>query len=75
MASSTIIATNNGVISKAKAVDYGIINISYGQPTVKLTYDLPFRISFSNITVPGYSYPSNVPPIGIQVIGFTNWIL
>lgn len=35
---------------------------------------LPFRIRFKSITVPTYG-PSNVPPIGIAIIGFNNYIL
>lgn len=35
---------------------------------------IPFRIRVTNITVPGYS-PTNVPPIGIAIIGFNNYIL
>lgn len=75
MATATIVKSNNGSAKKLKTIDYPIINISYGKPIVKIKYDLPFRVRFSTITVPGYSYPNNVPPIGIQVIGFTNWIL
>ncbi len=36
--------------------------------------ELPFRIRFTNIIVPGYG-PNNVPGIGIQVIGYSNYIL
>jgi hypothetical protein len=35
---------------------------------------LPFRVAFTNIGQPGYS-PSNVPPIGIAIIGLNNYIL
>ena len=35
---------------------------------------VPFRIRVTNITVPGYS-PTNIPPIGIAIIGFNNYIL
>lgn len=35
---------------------------------------MPFKIRVTNITVPGYS-PTNVPPIGIAIIGFNNYIL
>jgi|LakMenE01Jun11ns_1017448.scaffolds.fasta_scaffold9959440_21 hypothetical protein len=35
---------------------------------------LPFRVRFTAIQVPGVS-PSNVPPIPLQVIGFSNYIL
>ena len=37
-------------------------------------YDVPFKIRVTNITVPAYS-PSNVPPIGIALIGINNYIL
>lgn len=39
-----------------------------------LIYDIPFKVRIKNITVPGYT-PSNVPPIGIAIIGFNNYIL
>lgn len=35
---------------------------------------LPFRIKFTAIQVPGYS-ATNVPPIPLQIIGFSNYIL
>ena len=35
---------------------------------------IPFKIRVTNITVPGYS-PTNVPPIGIAIIGLNNYIL
>ena len=35
---------------------------------------LPFRIKFTAIQIPGFS-PTNVPPIPLQVIGFSNYIL
>lgn len=35
---------------------------------------VPFYVRFTNITVPGYG-PSNVPGIGVQVIGYSNYIL
>lgn len=40
----------------------------------EVIYNVPFKIRITNITVPGYS-PSNVPPIGIAIIGFNNYIL
>lgn len=36
--------------------------------------ELPFKIRITNITVPGYS-PTDVPPIGIAIIGINNYIL
>jgi hypothetical protein len=61
--------------SRFKTVDYPITRINYKAPFgVKVKQDLPFRVRFTTITVPGYG-PFNVPPIGIAVIGFNNYIL
>ena len=35
---------------------------------------LPFRIRFTLIQIPGYT-PTTVPPIPLQIIGFSNYIL
>lgn len=40
----------------------------------KVIYNVPFKIKVINITVPSYN-PSNVPPIGLAIIGFNNYIL
>lgn len=60
--------------NSVKTIDYGIININDIQPTVVIEETVPFRISLTNIMIPGYS-ASNIPGIGIQVIGFSNYIL
>lgn len=41
---------------------------------VKINQVLPFRVKFTNIMVPGYG-PNNIPGIGLQVIGYNNYIL
>ena len=41
---------------------------------IRVKEELPFRIKFTNIGIPSYG-PTNVPPIGIAVIGFNNYIL
>lgn len=74
MATATIVKSNNGSLKKAKAIDYGIIKISQGKPTTKIKSTLPFRVKFTNIMVPGYG-PNNPAPIGIAIIGFSNYIL
>lgn len=48
--------------------------INYKPRTVSIEYKLPFRIRFTSIMVPGYG-PNNVPPIPLQVIGYSNYIL
>jgi hypothetical protein len=55
--------------------DYPLVKIAEGKRLVKIQQTLPFRVRFINITVPGYSFPNNVPPIGIAIIGFNNYIL
>jgi hypothetical protein len=61
--------------SKLKAVDYPIANIRYTPPFgVKVKDELPFRVRFTNIGVNSYG-ENNVPPIGIAIVGFNNYIL
>ena len=55
--------------------DYPLVKIAEGKRLVKIQQTLPFRVRFINITVPGYSFPNNVPPVGIAIIGFNNYIL
>lgn len=74
MATAVIKNTQKQRLTKAKAIAYGIINIVYRPKKVEIKHTLPFRVRFTTITVPGYS-SSTVPPIGIQVIGFSNYIL
>lgn len=40
----------------------------------KIDQDLPFRIRFTSIGIPGYA-PPGFPGIGIQIIGYNNYIL
>ena len=42
--------------------------------TTTVTEILPFRLTITNIGIEGYS-ASNPPGIGVQVIGFSNYIL
>lgn len=58
----------------ATAFAYGILNISNNQRSISVNEVLPFRVSFTNIGIPGYS--ANSPaPIGIAIVGFNNYIL
>lgn len=41
-------------------------------PHIKLEQKLPFRVRFTNVQIPG---EFGIPPIGIAVIGFNNYIL
>lgn len=54
--------------------DFLITRIEDKSPRVSIEETIPFRVRLTNITVPGYS-STNIPGIGIQVIGFSNYIL
>jgi len=73
---ATAIINNNTKrkLSAINAVTYGAIKISKPSPIVKINEVLPFRIRITNIQIPGYSaaYPA---PIGIAIIGLSNYIL
>lgn len=66
MATSVVLKKPVGITKKIKQEDYPRI--------VRINEVLPFRVRFTSIGVEGYS-PSNVPPIPLQVIGFSNYIL
>ena len=51
-----------------------IIKFNYGSKITKINQTLPFRVRFTSITVEGLS-STNVPPIPLQVIGYSNYIL
>lgn len=58
-----------------KNKNYSRSRVIYDKPFTSVIEDtLPFRVKFINIGIPGYS-PSNVPPIGIAIIGVNNYIL
>jgi len=66
MATATVIPTDSKRVSEV--VD------SCKERKATVLYTLPFKIRIKNITVPSYT-PTNVPPIGIAIIGFNNYIL
>jgi hypothetical protein len=75
MASVKIIEDKKHRAKSLKAIDYAIINVAKrGWTSVIVEEDIPFRVKFTNITIPGYG-PNNIPGIGIQVIGYSNYIL
>ena len=61
-------------VSSVKHFSYPIIFPSHKANTLTAENIIPFRISFTNITVPGFD-KTIIPGIGIQVIGFSNYIL
>ncbi len=70
-----VISKKNKVVTKLiETSDYGIIKIRPDKRSVTINEVLPFRVKFINIGIEGYS-ANNVPPIPLQVIGFSNYIL
>jgi len=65
--------TNTVVISDLKAIPSNFQNVNYAKVITPASV-LPFRVSLTNIGLQGYD-PANPPGIGIQVIGFSNYIL
>ena len=57
-----------------KPIEHSVKYINPIKPVTKINYNLPFRVRFTSINIEGYS-ASNPPPIPLQVIGYSNWIL
>jgi len=74
MANAVIIDDYSKRVAIPSTVNYPITQIEYSAPLTMVESILPFRVRFSTIIVEGYS-SSNPPGIGIQIIGFSNWII
>lgn len=74
MATAVIIDDYSKRVAIPNAINYPIIQIKYSAPFTVIQPILPFRVRFTTIGIEGYS-SSNPPGIGIQVIGFSNWII
>lgn len=71
---TAIITDKSNLTRKVEEKNYSRFTIIPSKQTVRIEDVLPFRIKLINITVPGYG-PNNIPGIGIQVIGYSNYIL
>ena len=65
--------TNTVVVSDLKPIPSNFQKVDYAK-VITPTSILPFRVSLTNIGLQGYD-PANPPGIGIQIIGFSNYIL
>jgi hypothetical protein len=63
-----------GNLSSIKTTDFSKTKITYKSKNVHINEVLPFRVKFVNIGIEAYG-PNNVPPIPLQVIGYSNYIL
>lgn len=75
MAKAVITDIRETRVGSIKTVDGYRTKISYDKPfTSKINDVLPFRVKFINIGIEGYG-PNNPAPIGIAIIGYSNYIL
>lgn len=74
MAKAVITDIVNVKTRRLSAKSFSIFNIIGTKRTVAINQTVPFRVKFTNIGIESYG-AGNVPGIGIQVIGFSNYIL
>ena len=74
MAKAVIVDDQKVKTKKVYPKNFSIFNIVRTKRTVVINETVPFRVRFTNIGIEGYG-PNNVPGIGIQVIGYSNYIL
>lgn len=75
MATAIILPTDSVKLKSIDQVDYSkVVKITDDQKIIRINQVLPFRVKFTSIKVEGAS-SSLVPPIPLQVIGFSNYIL
>jgi hypothetical protein len=74
MATATIIDTKNTKVSNIKTIDYPIVKVKDFTRNVKISEVLPFRVKFTSIQIEKIGL-GNTPPIPLQVIGYSNYIL
>lgn len=74
MASVAILDNQPIKTKKIENVDYSITKFRGSKRISVINEVLPFRVRFTAIQIPGYS-PTTVPPIPLQIIGFSNYIL
>lgn len=74
MATAVIIDDQKVNTKKIAAKDFSVFTIVKPKRIVLINETIPFRVKFTNIGIEGYG-PNNVPALGIQVIGYSNYIL
>ncbi len=74
MATAVILDNLKNKTEKIFPIDYPEIQIQDFTRQSVIKEILPFRVKFTNVSVFGYS-KTNPPPIPLQVIGYSNYIL
>jgi hypothetical protein len=68
-----VVFEENHIVGSIKNKNYNNAKIIYKAGNAKIKEVLPFRVKFINIGIEGYG-PNNVPPIGIAIIAYNNYI-
>jgi hypothetical protein len=71
---SVKIVENLNKLKILKSSNYPIFEIKKSKQVTAIEDVIPFKIKFINVGIPGYG-PGNAAPIGIAVIGISNYIL
>lgn len=74
MARAVIKNDKNGTFKIVRATKFGIAKLKFKPTKTVIKTDVPFRVKFINVGIEGYG-PGNPAPIGIAVIGISNYIL
>jgi hypothetical protein len=74
MASITI-TENKKQLRKAKEFSYAIFNLKSKNRSVEIREVLPFRIKLTNIGINNSYGPGQGAPIGIAIIGYSNYVM
>jgi hypothetical protein len=74
MASATVKTSSTENVKSIFEVGFSRSQILQGLSRSSIIDVVPFRVRFTSIIIPGRS-PLNVPGIGLQIIGYSNYIL
>jgi hypothetical protein len=74
MATAVIIDDYRNRVTIPQRVNHPLSQIKNPTRVTMVNQVLPFRVRFTTIGIEGPS-SSNPPGIGLQVIGFSNWII
>lgn len=74
MAKAVLSTKAAGKTKNIKSKTYPITKIVPEQRTVRINDILPFRVRFTSVIIEGVT-GNNIPPIPLQIIGFSNYIL
>jgi hypothetical protein len=73
MASVVITNSSSNKVGSVSTIEYPKTKVLSSVRLTKINEVLPFRIKLTNIGIP--SAYSNIPGIGLQIIGINNYIL